>query len=444
MISKFIKNKIPSLKKRTVFDKLTKLLELPDIIILMGMRQVGKTSLLYLLIDFLIRRKKISERNIFYLSLDDPLLLDSFNKNLKELEIFLENQDVFEKQKVYVLIDEIQYLKDPSAFLKYYHDHPRHSNLKIIVTGSSSFEMRQKFKDSLAGRKKIIHVHPLSFIEFLSFKGTKTPPILSLENLESSFLEIGEGVSAIDKEGLEKKFAEYLLFGGHPKVANTNDKELKIEELKDIYSSYINKDIKDIGRIENLSSYNNLIQVLSSQIGNLVNIKELSNTLNLNHITLKKYLFLLEASFVIYFLKPFFKNKRKELSKMPKVYLEDLGLKNMISSDFRNLSDREPGALVENFVFNQLLKGLKVDERLFFWRTVSKNEIDFIFQKNQEIIPIEVKYRNFQKPQVPFVFRSFMKGKNSHNALIITKDFLGNIEKEGMNFYFLPAYLLNL
>lgn len=153
MISTQIKKKIKKLKNRDVFSKIARFLSLPDMIVLIGMRQVGKTSLLYLLIDYLLKTKKIPESNVFYFSLDDPIIFSSFNKNIKELEIYLDSQTTDQKYKKYILIDEIQYLDNPTNFLKYYYDN--FSDYKFIVTGSSSFEIRRKFKDSLAGRKKL-------------------------------------------------------------------------------------------------------------------------------------------------------------------------------------------------------------------------------------------------------------------------------------------------
>ena len=194
----------------------------------------------------------------------------------------------------------------------------------------------------------------MSFKEFLDFKNNKK--IFDFLDLNKISQIKKNKISAIVAERLKTNLDEYFLFGGHPKITELKSKELKIEELKDIYNSYIKKDIKDIGRIENASAYNNLIQVLSSQAGNLVNIQELSNTLSINQITLNKYIFLLENTFVIYLLKPFFQNKRKEISKMPKLYFEDLGIRNMIVNDFRKTNLRNDiGAIAENFVFNELL-----------------------------------------------------------------------------------------
>ncbi len=439
MISKQIKQKIKILKNREIFSKIAKFLDLPDIIVLMGMRQVGKTCLLYLAIDYLLKTKKIPESNIFYFSLDDPIILGGFNKNIKELEIYLNSQKINQKGKIYIFIDEIQYLDQPTGFLKYYHDN--FSAYKFIVTGSSTFEIRKKFKDSLAGRKKIIHIAPLSFKEFLKFKGSDfSGGFLDLKGIDK-IRKVK--ISAIGGESLETNLREYLLFGGHPKIANFKERDLKIEELKDIYNSYIRRDIKDIGKIENITAYNYLVQVLGSQIGGLLNAKELSNTLNLNQITLGKYIFLLENSFVIYLLKPFFSNKRKEISKMPKLYFEDVGIRNMIVNDFRKLDLRNDlGNLAENFIFTELDKKLGVADELYFWRTISKQEVDFVLRKSGELIPIEVKYKSFKKPLITSGMKNFIETYKPKTAIVATKNYQDFTKIDGCKIYFIPAYLI--
>lgn len=432
----FIQEKLKILKKRPLLKKIKQFLSLPDIILLWGMRQTGKTSLLYLTID-LLKKQNISESNLFYFSLEDPTILSAWNKNIKELQIFLGSQKIDKNFKTYVFIDEIQYLKNPSNFLKYYFDN--FPEIKFVVTGSSTFQIKKKFKDSLAGRKKAILIQPLDFQEFLFFKGIDFVKF-NWRNLD----QIKKlSIDQITKEKTKQQFKEYLLFGGHPKIPLLESRELKIQELKDIYNDYIRKDIKDIANIENLDGYNSLLQILSSQIGNLLNVQEVSNTANLNHLTLKNYLFLLENSFVISRVLPFFKNKRKELSKMPKIYFEDVGLRNAIFNDFKdNKQPDDLGCLVENFIFNQLNKQRLLLDKINFWRTLSKQEVDFIYQTPDEIIPIEVKYQNFKQAKIPAGIRSFIKAYKPAKAVVVTRDFLDQIKFQKTTIYFLPAFLI--
>lgn len=437
MISQKIKEKIVKLKQRTVFEKIKQFLDLPDIQVLLGMRQVGKTSLLYLLIDYLIKIG-VPESNLFFFSLNDIALLEAFNKNHKELEIFIEKQQIDKKHRIYIFIDEIQYMENPTMFLKYYVD--KFSNYKFFATGSSSFEIKNKMKESLAGRKKIIQINPLSFKEFLEFQDIKFDSIKMIADI----LEIKNfEIDRITKETLQTKLDEFLMFGGHPKVVLLDKTDLKMSELKDIYSSYVQKDIKDIANIENISGYNSIIQILASQIGNLLNFSELSSTLGLDLITLKKYVFVLDNTFVSYILKPYSKNKRKEISKMPKIFMEDLGIRNIILNDFRKLELRNDlGAMAENFVFNEFLKSQDLQEELFFWRTLSKSEVDFVYKKDNEIIPIEVKYKKFNSANVPSGVKSFIANYKPRKAIVLTKDYFDKINFNDTEIIFFPVYLV--
>ena len=437
MIPNFIKERFKTLRPRCLILRLEKYLDLPEVIILLGMRQTGKTCLLFLIIEELLKRE-IPESNIFYFSLEDPTILSAFNKNIKELELFIKKQKLNINHKTYIFIDEIQYLKDPTNFLKYYYDNV--PSYKFIVTGSSSFSMRQKFRDSLAGRKMIFNVFALTFKEFLNFKKIDFKINFEIGDLEE-FAKFQ--LDDLTKDMLTENFEEYLLYGGHPRICLLDSEELKIEALKDIYSSYIRKDIRDIANIQNVDTFNSLIQILASQIGNLVNVQELSNTLNINHLTFKKYLFLLENTFMINLIKPYFKNKRKEISKMHKVYLEDIGIRNIALSDFRKTELRpEAGSLIENFVLNEFSKSLSSLDRIFFWRTLAQQEVDFIYQKRDKFIPIEVKNMISRKETVPSGMKSFIQNYKPKEALVITRDRLTRTEFKGTTIYFLPAWMV--
>lgn len=437
MIPNFIKEKFNILKERISLSKLWKYLNLPDIILLQGMRQTGKTSLLFLLIKRLLE-KGIPETNIFYFSLDDPLILSSFNKDAKELDSFIKKQTTDPQQKIYIFIDEIQYLQEPTTFLKYYYDNvPAY---KFIVTGSSSFAIKQKFKDSLAGRKAVFNIAPLTFAEFLHFKGIDYKIDFGLSNVEQL---AGLKLEGLTKETLIKSFEDYLLYGGHPRICLLESEDLKIDALKEIYNSYIRKDIKDLSNIQNIDGFNGLIQVLASQVGNMVNIQELANTLNINHITLKNYLFLLENTFVINLLKPYFKNKRKEISKMPKVYVEDLGIRNVSLADFRKLELRaELGSLIENFVLNEFYKYRQGVDEIYFWRTIGQQEVDFVYKSKDSIIPVEVKYSPFKEQYITSGMRNFIQNYKPQVAVTVTKDYLSETKFQNTSVYFIPAWLI--
>jgi len=183
---------------------------------------------------------------------------------------------------------------------------------------------------------------------------------------------------------------EYIKFGGYPKIVLEQSEEKKLTYLSQIINTYIRKDIRDIGDIRDISSFNKLVEVLASQSGQLLNVLELSNTLGMNRETVRDYLDLLENTFIIKIIRPFHRNLRSELSKNPKVFFLDTGMMHLLW--LKEFPKVILGNVFETFVFLELLKA---GEKINFWRTTNKQEVDFII-KNKWLYACEVKY-NFQK-----------------------------------------------
>ena len=380
------------LYKRKIQQEINNWLLKDEIIILNGPRQVGKTSLLKLLISDL-KDKQTKQEQIVYLNLEELDILDELNSSPKNILNYIKVKN----KKAYFFIDEIQYLDNPSNFLKYLYDEYRHK-IKLIVTGSSSLELKAKLQDSLAGRKINFIIAPLCFEEFLRFKKAD---ILDQYQCES--------VSLPARNKFKKYLDEYLLFGGMPKVVLTDGSEDKKTLLKNYVNDYINKDVRYIGRIDNLLKFNQLVKILANQIGNLLNVNELSNTLNMPRQEIEKYLNLLEFTFVLDKIAPYYKNFRSQISKMPKIYLFDLGIRNQILNNFVEPANRsDNGGLFENFIYLELKQYLDKDN-IYFYRTIHKAEIDFIFEKNGIVYPIETKYSNFEKPGSSRVLNNFCR-----------------------------------
>lgn len=436
--------KIPETKNlyhRLILKDLVRELTRDNILTILGSRQVGKTSVLALLYEKLKNEAKI------YLDLEDIQLLEELNSlKFDDFPLWLEEKlGSSLSKKVYVFIDEIQYLDHPSSFLKYIFDHFK--QIKFIVSGSSTLEIKKKFSDRLTGRKALYTLYPLSFEEFLIFKNKKflLREKLNLLNLINGKLKITQKDQKrvlFSKKEFLKYFEEFVIFGGYPKAVLTKDKAEKFSILKEIQATYIRKDIKDLAEIENISAFNHLIEISSSQSANLLNFDELSNTLRINRKTLEKYLFLLENTFIINLLKPFFTNKRKEISKMPKLFLKDSGMRNALIQNFTPLNLRaDKGLLIETFVYTELKKNFS-QENLYFWRTQTKTEVDFVVKKGEELIPIEVKYQKFKNPQIPSGLQAFISFYQPKKAFVITEDYLNQIKFKKTNVYFLPAFLI--
>ncbi|MFH1232940.1 MAG: ATP-binding protein [Patescibacteria group bacterium] len=376
---------------RDITLKAQKYLANPEIMLFVGPRQAGKTTILKQL-QFILEKET---QNIYFLNLEELEYLELLNQSPKNIfKIF--NIDL--NKKNYIFIDEIQYLKNPSNFLKYFYDEYQ-GKIKLLASGSSAFYIDKKFKDSLAGRKKIFYVFTLSFKEFLRFKNED---ILSQKNFQKLSLK--------EKEKISFYYQEYIVYGGYPRVVLAPLQE-KEDLLREIAFSYIKKDIYESG-IKHEEIFYRLFKILSSQIGNLVNSSELSGTLGVSKIAIDNYLYVMQKSFHICLLRPFFKNIRKELSKMPKIYFYDLGLRNFFIRNFNSFIIREDkGGLLENAVFCQLKE--KYDEELLkFWRTIQKNEIDFVCDE-KEAYEVKVNPKEFKEKKYQIFLKNYKNIKFS-------------------------------
>jgi predicted AAA+ superfamily ATPase len=423
---------------RKLVEKITGYLDTPEIILLIGARQVGKTSILYLLMDQL-KKKKVPDDHIHYFDLEDMDTLQIFNQGAKEFISYLDALGSDIKSKNYIFVDEIQYMDDPANFLKIIADH--YKNFKLIVSGSSTLEIKKKFKDSLAGRKVVFEIYPLDFSEYLIFKKEDAlcKTLLKSDIRHTDFRgDINKVPARLLMKEFAKQYNEYLIFGGYPRIALEPVHDKKLSYLIEIYNSYVKKDIKDLMRIDNITAFNNLLKALALQVGSLVNITELCNALKIARETVERYLFILENTFIIKTISPFSNNPRKEISKMSKIYFTDTGLRNIIIKNMSAPHERvDAGALIENSVLGQFLKNLLPLQEIHFWRTLAKNEVDFILTEGNRIMPIEVKYTSFKSPKVPLGIRYFQRDYKTDKSIVLTKDYFGRAD----NAIFLPWWL---
>jgi uncharacterized protein len=412
---------------RELLAEVIDFLDEENIILLTGARQTGKTSLLYLLIQQLWDNDFPKSQTVYFdlENIHDFSLLN----DLKDFNIFLEllkKRGVNPAERTYVFIDEIQHLSNPSSFLKYLHDHYK-PRLKFIVTGSSSLEIKKKFTDRLTGRVYNFLVKPLNFREFLRFKNEDELYMLLEPFRFSDWLSETRPENKIKKidrtqrRKLDDLTGEYLIFGGYPAVTLKKKPQIRQKDLQEIYSLYVCRDIRDLGKIGDITGYNRLVSLLALQIGNLVKEQELGLSSGLSRPTIKKYLFLLENTYVLKLVPPFFTNKRKELVKTPKIFFEDIGIRNGVLNNFSDLNQRtDRGEILENYVFNQLSKQKEQPDNIRIWRTQNQNEVDFIWQKNiHEPYPIEVKFKYDSKQPVPPGLKSFLNFYQSERAFVV-------------------------
>ena len=360
-------------KQRELYPNILDFINDKRFAIITGARQVGKTSLLRALFADL----KTQGESVFFLSFEDPFIVDAINKHPEQVFNYMAALpkriiDGQSERKIFLLIDEVQYAKDPSHFLKFLYD-TYEGNLKIVATGSSAFYIDRKFRDSLAGRKRIFRLNTLNLREYLVFQNKE-----DLCNELDLSRERPDYRSPYSTE-LNRSFWDYLRFGGYPAVALESDEREKRLTLDELKNAYVRRDVLE-SKISNETHFYLLLRILAEQTGNLMNKNDLSNELKIDVKTVDNYIQILEKCFHISLLRPFFRNMRKELTKMPKVYFNDLGLRNILVNRFDTFPDRtDKGQLLENYFFLRLNE--KYDaEQLFFWHTTTGQEVDFVIR----------------------------------------------------------------
>ncbi len=381
------------LKKRYIFNALKQRIKDKRYIILTGPRQVGKTTVLKQLFE------EIGSyyNKTFYISLEEPGILNILNEHPENLFKYVSKppdrvSDVSEKY--YVFIDEVQYLRNPSNFLKYNFDFYA-DTLKLIVTGSSAFYIDTRFTDSLAGRKWLFQMYSMSFEEFLDFRG------YDYLITEVNRLRTDNSALSVHMNILRVLLDEYISYGGYPAVVLENDVEEKKRILKELVYTYLKRDILESGIMLEDDMFR-LLTLLAHKTGTVLNYNSIAQTLGLSPHTVEKYILTLRKCFHIHTIRPYFTNIGKSLRKMNKFYFNDTGFRNVLVDDFRNLSLRQDkGFLLENYVFTRL-RDLYDAEKLFYWRTSDGNEIDFI---------AEGMFRHGNAYEVKFNGREFKKEK---------------------------------
>lgn len=350
---------------REIIQEIKEYLFTDDIILLYWARQVWKTSIMKLL-------QKEEKRKTLFFDLEWKDDFGVVNQSAEDFVIYLKQMKKWDEETPLVIfIDEIQYLEDPTPFLKYLHDH--YPNLKIVISWSSTLDIRNKMKDSLVWRYVKFDIYPLNFREFLLFKW---------ENQLADLVRKPIKLEVINNQ-ISKYYREYCIYWWYPKPSLETSLSRKQKYLNQIIETYIEKDISDVWKIKNVDKFNRLITILASQSWNLLNVSELaSDGVWISRDTINERLLILKNTFIISQITPFSWNIRSELVKTPKLFFEDSGIRNTLLNSFEL-----DWAWLENAIYNDIHHSYRFDKQIHFYRTKDKKEIDFIFDKQ----PFEVK-----------------------------------------------------
>jgi hypothetical protein len=413
--------------RRKAFEKLKEQENNKKVVLLLGARQVGKTTLLKALYEETSKNSKS-----LFLDLD---IVSNYEKvssyenliNTLKLNGYKEDQ----KEFFHLFLDEFQRYIPLAKIMKNVYD--SFSNIKIYASGSSSIAIKDQVQESLAGRKRIIELYPLDFEEFVWSKQDKKLN----DNLANAKKLKGENLSQVTKE-LNQALQEFLIFGGYPEVVLKSKKEEKIEVLQSIFDLYVRKDLIDYMKIEKILTVKKLIEFLSLNNGQKIKYEEISSMTSATYLEIKEYIELLEETYLISVLKPFYTNKNKELVKIPKIYFIDNGVRNYFIKNFNDLAIRnDAGFLFEGFIISELIKkGIK---NLRFWQDKNKNEIDLIIDQETHQVPIEIKFKKNLKSDDYRGIKAIMKEYKK-----IRKTYLINlgIQKQNKNTTLILPYSL--
>ena len=387
--------------KRTILVALEKHLSAPEMTVLIGPRQVGKTYLMQLLQD---RLKAKDEKTVFLnLDIDDH---KQFFVSQSTLINYIRLQ--IGESRAFVFIDEIQRKENAGLFLKGIYD--MHLPYKFIVSGSGSLDLKSKIKESMAGRKQLFFIEPISFEEFVHYKTD-----YQYEDKLHDFF-------ALEQTRTQRLLEEYMMFGGYPRIIRAETVEKKKTEMDEIYRSYIERDITDLLRVEKPDAFTNLLKIMASQIGGLVNITELSSTVGIVDKTIRHYLWYLEETFILKKITPYYRNVRSEITKSPLYYFYDTGIRNYLLGLFGIpvVPPALSGHLFENIIFNLLSRNAPfASTRIHFWRTIDNAEVDFVVSSGLDVIPIEAKYTKLHNMQTTRSFKSFLDKYKPARAYIV-------------------------
>ena len=319
----------------SIFQKLS---QVYNMIAMVGARQAGKTTFL---------KHMMEDQDSSYILFDDPDARILFNEDIKKFELqYVEGHEI-------TVMDEVQYCTDAGSKLKYLVD----SGRKMWITSSSEIILGKEILSYLVGRISVLHLYPFSIHEFLSAKG----------------------VRALIPEILQRNIWEHMTYGGYPKVVTTPDPSLKKVILKDLFETMLLKDVAKTFSITETASLERLIQYLAVINGGIISYDTVADDLNISYRTLKKYLDAFSKSYLIVEVRPYSTNPKKEITKQPKIYFIDTGIRNTIVKQFNPEPD---GILFENYTLTELIKmGLTPK----YWRTKSKAEVDFIVERDNNL-----------------------------------------------------------
>lgn len=364
-----------NMKKRALFEELLKYIENKEALVITGMRQVGKTTLMRQIYD------RIQDKPKLWFDFENPLDVKIFEDiDYNNIYQRIENMaGVKGSGSFMVFIDEIQTFPEITKVIKYLIDHYR---VKFIVTGSSNYYLKNLFPESLSGRKFLFQLNPLSFREYLYFQDK----ISEKDSKISNIIDAIQQSDIFRHKKFETDYEKFLRFGGFPAVVLENNETIKKQILKNIFASFFEKDLKILSDYKDMQELRDLLLLLVPRVGSMLDITRLASELGINRPKLYHFLEFLQGTFVIRLLPRYAKGIDKSVAGGRKVYFSDTGFLQVMG----NVNDAQ---LFENAIVNQLCLYGDVS----FYNKRNTAEIDVILDKK---ISFEVKLKGSKQDYI--------------------------------------------
>ena len=359
-------------------------------LLIVGPRQSGKSTLAWRLLQS-------CTPNILYLNLEDPLLRSALGAAVELATLLRERYSFIQA----VFLDEAQHLTNAGIFVKGLVD--AKLGIPILVTGSSSFHLMSRTRESLAGRADRLRLLPFSLKELLRREKPANP--------------------VASKSLAEKIFLRQMIHGSYPAVYLAPADPDRIRLLSDLTEALILRDASDLFRIKRVDVFRKLLTLLAGQTGSLVNFSELASVCHVDAGTIRAYMEILEESHIVKVVRPFAGGKRRELTTSPKVYFVDNGIRNQLlnafSADIPLRTDK--GALMENWVFSELYKRLPLTAAIHFWRSKAGGEVDFVVEQTGKLTALEVKFADLDRPRLSRAAHSFIDAYQPERFVVLNR-----------------------
>lgn len=397
---------------RSQYEMLLKTLKVPEVTIITGVRRSGKSTFMYQMVDMLLKNDIPSEQ-ILFVNLEDKKLANNTLDDVYDTYREKMNPD----KPAYIFLDEIHKRENWEAWIRTHYD--RKSNIKFVISGSCSYLLKKEYSTLMTGRNLTFEVYPLSFWEFLDFRGVK----VDLKNIKKGI------ILEKDKYTIMNNLDEYLYYGGFPAVF-FRDKEFKLRLLSQYFDDILYKDIIDRYDL-NSQKTKDLALYLITNFTSLISLRNIRNALGLSYDLITDYLSYYLEAFMFFTCDHFSYSMKEQKTKPSKIYCIDNGLRNAVSFKFR----KDEGKLAENLVFLELKRR---DKDVYYWS--GQGEVDFVIKNpDQSLTAINVTYTDEidERETVGLLqFRDQDKFKKAKQLILITKD----LEKKDKGITFIPLW----